>query len=189
MLKKLQSQQWNFRTSCSQNRVKFAMVPFAYSGTEGRSCSQLLRSPTELKRRTRSFSQHSLSNAPQTPPFFYVLPVHYAIPLLTDSPAVSTTHLGRIKITASLQFNPTVLALSCSRSAQTINSLCSRLIATSPLYILCEKTSYSILQQEILMQTVMQTIFTELTFQNKNTPDFYCGYKKLFIFDTHYLRR
>ena len=66
------------------------MVPLVYSGTEGRSCSELLRSPTELKRRTRSFSQHSLSNVPQTPPFFNVLPVHYAIPLLTDSPSAST---------------------------------------------------------------------------------------------------
>ncbi len=79
-----------------RNKDKFAMVPLVYSGTSGRSCSELLRSPTELKRRTRSFSQHSLSNVPQTPPFFNVLPVHCAIPLLTDSPSVSTTHLGRV---------------------------------------------------------------------------------------------
>ena len=78
------------------------MVPFVYSGTEGRSCSELLRSPTELKRRTRSFSQHSLSNVPQTPPFFNVLPAHCAIPLLTDSPSVSTTHLGRVAMPANL---------------------------------------------------------------------------------------
>jgi hypothetical protein len=80
------------------------MVPFVYSGTEGRSCSELLRSPTELKRRTRSFSQHSLSNVPQTPPFFNVLPVHYAIPLLTDSSSVSTTHLGRVAMPANLPY-------------------------------------------------------------------------------------
>ena len=80
------------------------MVPFVYSGTSGRNCSELLRSPTELKRRTRSFSQHTLSNVPQTPPFFNVLPVHCAIPLLTDSPSVSTTHLGRVAMPANLPY-------------------------------------------------------------------------------------
>ena len=87
-------------------RAKVAKVPLVYSGTEGRSCSELLRSPTELKRRTRSFSKLSLSNVPQTPPFFNVLSVHCAIPLLTDSPSVSTTVRACFKDVLPFPYTP-----------------------------------------------------------------------------------